>query len=339
MQEHDARLELLLNWLDPYAGKYGIKKETIRVASADASFRRYFRIDAEKAPTLILMDAPPEREPIGPYLKVQALMQSAGLNVPKIYEASAENGFILMSDLGTKTYLDILSEENAATLFEGAIEELVSWQKASQDGVLPNYDEAVLRREINLFPEWYIDRHRHYTMTEKEKGNLERVFSKILENNLSQAKVFVHRDYMPRNLMASDGKLPGVIDFQDALYGPVSYDIASLFRDAFISWPEDFVIDQTIRYWEKARAAGIPVPSDFGAFWRDVEWMGLQRHLKVLGIFARINYRDGKPKYLADTPRFVEYVRRAANRYDELKSLNYLLDRFEEGKSVEATTF
>ncbi len=339
MQEHDARLELLLNWLDPYAGKYGIKKETIRVASADASFRRYFRIDAEKAPTLILMDAPPEREPIGPYLKVQALMQSAGLNVPKIYEASAENGFILMSDLGTKTYLDILSEENAATLFEGAIEELVSWQKASQDGVLPNYDEAVLRREINLFPEWYIDRHRHYTMTEKEKGNLERVFSKILENNLSQAKVFVHRDYMPRNLMASDGKLPGVIDFQDALYGPVSYDIASLFRDAFISWPEDFVIDQTIRYWEKARAAGIPVPSDFGAFWRDVEWMGLQRHLKVLGIFARINYRDGKPKYLADTPRFVEYVRRAANRYDELKSLNYLLDRFEEGKSIEATTF
>ncbi len=339
MQEHDARLELLLNWLDPYAGKYGIKKETIRVASADASFRRYFRIDAEKAPTLILMDAPPEREPIGPYLKVQALMQSAGLNVPKIYEASVENGFILMSDLGTKTYLDILSEENAASLFEGAIEELVFWQKASQDGVLPNYDEAVLRREINLFPEWYIDRHRHYTMTEKEKGNLERVFSKILENNLSQAKVFVHRDYMPRNLMASEGKLPGVIDFQDALYGPVSYDIASLFRDAFISWPEDFVIDQTIRYWEKARAAGIPVPVDFGTFWRDVEWMGLQRHLKVLGIFARINYRDGKPKYLADTPRFVEYVRRTANRYDELKSLNYLLDRFEEGKSVEATTF
>lgn len=339
MQEHDARLELLLEWLTPFTGKYGLKINALRPASADASFRRYFRIDSETGATYILMDAPPEREPIGPYLKVQALMKKAGLNVPELFEISEEKGFILMSDLGTKTYLEILNQENAASLFEGAIEELVSWQKISKEGVLPPYDEAVLRRELNLFPEWYVSCHRHYTMTEKEKKNLEGVFSRIVANNLSQAKVFVHRDYMPRNLMASAGRLPGVIDFQDALYGPVSYDIASLFRDAFISWPEDFVIDQTIRYWEKARAAGIPVPADFGAFWRDVEWMGIQRHLKVLGIFARINYRDGKPKYLADTPRFVEYVRRTANRYDELKSLNYLLDRFEEGKTIEATTF
>ena len=339
MQELDVRLEELLQWLNPFTKKYGLKKETLRAASADASFRRYFRIESETGATYILMDAPPEREPIASYLKVQALMQNAGLNVPVLFEVSEEKGFILMSDLGVKTYLEILNEKNAATLFEGAIDELIAWQKVSKEGVLPYYDEAVLRRELNLFPEWYVKRHRHYAMTEKEKTNLEKVFSRIVANNLSESKVFVHRDYMPRNLMASSGKLPGVIDFQDALYGPVSYDIASLLRDAFISWPEDFVIDQTIRYWEKARAAAIAVPADFGAFWRDVEWMGLQRHLKVLGIFARINYRDGKPKYLADTPRFIEYVRHTANRYDELKSLNYLLDRFEEGKTVEATTF
>ncbi len=339
MLELDARLDQLLQWLNAFTSQYGLKKETLRPASADASFRRYFRIESETGTTYILMDAPPEREPIANYLKVQALMKKAGLNVPELFEVSEKNGFILMSDLGTRTYLEILNKENAATLFEGAIEELVSWQKASKEGILPPYDESVLCRELNLFPEWYVERHRHYTMTEKEKKNLESVFSRIVANNLSQAKVFVHRDYMPRNLMASSGKRPGIIDFQDALFGPVSYDIASLLRDAFISWPEDFVIDQTIRYWEKARAAGIPVPTDFGAFWRDVEWMGIQRHLKVLGIFARIHYRDGKPKYLADTPRFVEYVRRTANRYDELKSLNYLLDRFEEEKTIEATTF
>ena len=155
------------------------------------------------------------------------------------------------------------------------------------------------------------------------------------QNNLNEARVFVHRDFMPRNLMVSD-PMPGVLDFQDALMGPVSYDIASLMRDAFISWGETFVLDTTIRYWDKARKAGIPVPQDFGIFWRDVEWMGMQRHLKVLGIFARINYRDGKPKYLADTPRFIGYVRQCANRYAELKPINWLLDCFEEEKTKEA---
>lgn len=340
MTQCDERLQALEKWLSPFVSHYALKSETLRRASADASFRRYFRIDSTDGKTYILMDAPPPKENIGPYLKVCALMQGATLNVPEIYEKDEALGFILMSDLGVKTYLDVLTEGNASDLFEGAIEELVLWQKATQKDVLPPYDETVLRRELNLFPEWYVARHRVYTMTEKETAQLEKVFSRIVANNLAEARVFVHRDYMPRNLMASENSaLPGVIDFQDALEGPVSYDIASLMRDAFISWPEEFVIDMTIRYWEKARKAGIPVPRDFGAFWRDVEWMGLQRHLKVLGIFARINYRDGKPKYLADTPRFINYVRRTANRYDELKYLNRLLDCFEAEKTVEATTF
>ena len=339
MKNQDARSDALKVWLATFAPEYGLALESLTPASADASYRRYFRIHADSGKTFIVMDAPPDKEAIGPYLKVQSLMHDAGMNVPVIYEKDEAAGFILMSDLGQKTYLDVLNSDNAPSLLDAAVDELIFWQKATRPGVLAPYDETILRRELNLFPEWYIARHRGYTMTEKEKTDLQNLFSRIIIDNLSQETVYVHRDYMPRNLMVSEGNLPGVIDFQDALIGPISYDIASLMRDAFISWPEEFVLDMTIRYWEKARRAGLAVPADFGAFWRHVEWMGLQRHLKVLGIFARINYRDGKPKYLADTPRFIEYVRRTANRYDELKFLNRLLDRFEPEKTAQAVTF
>ena len=339
MKKQDARLGVLRAWLLPMASRYGLALESLAPASTDASFRRYFRLTSDAGTSLIVMDAPPEKEPIASYLKVQSLMHEAGLNVPVIYAKDEAAGFILMSDLGKKTYLDVLNLKNAPALFDAAVDELIAWQKATHPEVLPRYDEATLRRELGLFPDWYIARHRGYTMTEKDKSDLESVFSRIVADNLSQATVYVHRDYMPRNLMVSDGVWPGVIDFQDAVIGPITYDIASLMRDAFISWPEEFVLDMTIRYWEKARKSALPVPDDFGAFWRHVEWMGLQRHLKVLGIFARINYRDGKPKYLADTPRFIEYVRRTANRYDELKVLNRLLDRFEPEKTAQAVTF
>ena len=241
-----------------------------------------------------------------------------------------------------------------------AIDALVRWQSISEPGVLPEYDRATLTRELNLFPEWYIAKHRNKTLDERQSALLKVCFERILQNNLSQAKVFVHRDYMPRNLMVvpeggpgifvhrdymprnlmvvPEGG-PGILDYQDALYGPVSYDIASLLRDAFISWGETFVIDMTIRYWEKARQAGIPVPQDFGVFWKDVEWMGLQRHLKILGIFARLNYRDNKPKYLADTPRFINYVRQTAHRYDELKALLFLVDQIEDSVPQYGYTF
>lgn len=333
----DTRLDLVNQWLTVVGAPYGLVLESLAPASADASFRRYFRVTGQEG-TFIVMDAPPPQESITQYLKVGQLMKNAGLNVPKVYAFDEAQGLILMSDLGTQTYLDVLNEENAARMMDAATDTLVLWQKATVEGVLPAYDRAVLKRELDLFPEWYVKTHRGFEMNEMQSRIINETFEKIMANNLAESRVFVHRDFMPRNLMVSD-PMPGVIDFQDALMGPVSYDIASLMRDAFISWGESFVLDVTIRYWEKARKAGIAVPSDFGEFWRNVEWMGIQRHLKVLGIFARINYRDGKPKYLADTPRFLHYVRETANRYDELKPINWLLDMFEETKSKGAYTF
>ena len=335
--ENDERLNALCRWLEEGAGAFRLDLETLEPASADASFRRYFRVQGEGA-SFIVMDAPPEKEPIESFLKVDALMKEAGLNVPEIFLADAARGFILMSDLGRETYLDVLDEDNAARLMNAATDALVRWQSASRPGVLPEYDKAVMRREIDLFGQWYVGRHRGYTLTDQQSRIIETVYEKILSACLAQPKVFVHRDFMPRNLMFSE-PMPGVLDFQDALYGPVSYDIVSLMRDAFISWGESFELDVTIRYWEKARRAGIPVPQDFGEFWRDVEWMGMQRHLKVLGIFARINYRDGRPKYLQDTPRFLHYVRQTANRYHDLKPINWLLDQFEEQKTQMGLTY
>jgi len=205
---------------------------------------------------------------------------------------------------------------------------LVRWQSATREGVLPPYDAALLRRELMLFPEWYVGRHRGIALSPAEHASLMAVFERIIAANLAQPTVFVHRDYMPRNLMVSTPN-PGVIDFQDAVTGPIAYDVASLFKDAFVSWEEERVLDWTIRYWERARRARLPVAADFAAFWRDVEWMGLQRHLKVLGIFARIRHRDGKPGYVEDTPRFLAYVRPVAERYDELAPLVPLLDRLD----------
>jgi aminoglycoside/choline kinase family phosphotransferase len=336
----DNRLPCVQAWIETLADKYAMRPDSLRPASADASFRRYFRVETQNERSLIVMDAPPTQESIDSFVRVDGLMKDAGLRVPELLEVDKDQGLILMEDLGKQTYLDVLTEENAAKLMDMATTELVKWQLASKPGILPEYNDVVLRRELDLFPEWYVSRHRGFNMTDMQRKIIQKTFDKLVAQNLSQSRVFVHRDFMPRNLMAPVGdQAPGILDFQDALYGPVSYDIASLLRDAFISWGESFVLDVTIRYWEKARRAGLPVPQDFGEFWKDVEWMGMQRHLKVLGIFARINYRDGKPKYLEDTPRFLHYVRQTANRYDELKPINWLLDHFEEVKSKGAYTF
>ena len=317
-------------WLKSLPSRYGLDCQSEEPASADASFRSYYRLKGEGSKTYIVMDAPPAKESVAPFMKVTELFEKAGLNVPHIFEADEKAGFLLLSDLGRQTFLDVLNESNARELLTQATDSLIRWQTSTEEGVLPEYSRELLSRELNLFPEWYIARHRQTELNDRQKSILKICFERILQNNLAQPKVFVHRDFMPRNLMVSDGPLPGILDYQDAVYGPVTYDIASLLRDAFISWNEEFVIDMTIRYWEKARAAGLPVAHDFGQFWKDVEWMGLQRHLKVLGIFARINYRDGKPKYLADTPRFLGYVRQTANRYDELRPLLYLVDEIEQ---------
>ena len=324
------RLEALDAWLRDALGDRAFTREP---ASADASFRRYFRVFSEGR-TWVAMDAPPEREDCRPFVKVAALMRSAGVHVPEIVSQDLEQGFLLLSDLGTRTYLQALDESNAGALMTDATRALVDWQAASREGQLPPYDEALLRRELGLFQDWYIGRHLGVTLESSERESLDAVFRRIVASNLAEPRVFVHRDYMPRNLMVSEPN-PGVLDFQDAVHGPISYDIASLWRDAYLSWEEERVLDGTIRYWEAARKRGLPVPSGFADFWSDVEWMGLQRHLKVLGIFARIHYRDAKPGYLEDTPRFIGYVRHACARYSDLAQLARLLDRLE-GVAVRA---
>jgi N-acetylmuramate 1-kinase len=277
---------------------------------------------------VIVMDAPPDKEDSRAFVAIAAMLRAAGVNAPEVLAHDLENGLLLLTDLGATTYLDALDAHNADRLFDDATEALIRWQQATRPGLLPPYDETLLRRELALFPDWYVARHLQRTLDARQAAVLHDMFDRIVAANLAQAAVFVHRDYMPRNLMISTPN-PGVLDFQDAVVGPIAYDVASLFRDAFVSWDEERVIDWTVRYWDKARRAGLPVPADFGAFWRDVEWMGLQRHLKVLGIFARINYRDGKPHYLADTPRFTAYVRHVVHRYDELKPLARLFDELE----------
>ena len=329
------RLELVEQWL---AGQYPGRVLTLAPASADASFRRYFRVTFDDGATRIVMDAPPEHEDCRPFVKVAGLLDDAGVHVPQVLAQDLDRGLLLLTDLGSTTYLDALDDANADALFRDAIDTLVKWQLASRPGVLPPYDAALLRRELDLFADWYVARHLQLTLRAAQRETLERMFALILQNVLAQPAVFVHRDYMPRNLMVC-ARNPGVLDFQDAVSGPLSYDLASLFRDAFLSWDEERIIDWAVRYWEKAKRAGLPVGADFGAFWRDFEWMGLQRHLKVLGIFARINYRDGKPKYLADTPRFVGYVRQVAARYAALTPLLRLLDELEQQTPQVGYTF
>ncbi|MBA3253995.1 MAG: phosphotransferase [Burkholderiaceae bacterium] len=323
----DARLESLTAWLESLAPRFGLAARSLRPASVDASSRRYFRLDYDGG-TLIAMDAPPAAEDSRPFVRIAALMQSAGINVPEVLVSDLAQGFLLLTDLGDTTYLRALNDGNAAELFGAAIDTLIRWQRCTVEGVLPPYDEALLRRELSLFPDWFIARHLQRKLTVAQSAVLDQMFTCIVAANLAQPKVFVHRDYMPRNLMVSKPN-PGVLDFQDAVVGPIAYDVVSLFRDAFVSWDDERVLEWTRLYFDRARAAGLAVPADFQEFWRDFEWMGVQRHLKVLGIFARIRYRDGKPHYLEDAPRFIGYVRAAAQRYRELAPLARLFDELE----------
>jgi N-acetylmuramate 1-kinase len=318
----DVRRDAAQAWV---AGELRGAPFTLASASADASFRRYWRATLADGRSYIVMDAPPEREDCRPFVRVARMLQDAGVNAPQVLAQDLHQGFLLLTDLGTRTYLEELNENNAAALFADATDALLRWQLATQPGELPPYDEALLRREMNLFPEWYVGRHLKRELSEGQKNSLEQIFQLLVQSALAQPVVYVHRDYMPRNLMVCEPN-PGVLDFQDAVLGPITYDVVCLTRDAFISWEEERVLDWSARYWEKAKRAGLPVAADFAEFWRALEWMGLQRHLKVLGIFARINYRDGKPKYLTDTPRFIHYASSVSKRYRELAPLARLLD-------------
>jgi len=330
------RIEQLTTWLHIL---YPDRPFSLAPASADASFRRYFRVSFADGTSLVAMDAPPEHEDCRPFLHVADLFESAGVHVPHIHAQNLEQGFLLLSDLGSTTYLEILGQENARTLYGAATDALIQIQLASRPDHLPAYDQALLRRELELFPEWYVSKHLGVTLSEKQHAVLEESFRRILANNLAQPSVYVHRDYHSRNLMHVPDNNPGILDFQDAVYGPITYDLASLFKDAYIRREEADIMDWLIRYWEKARKAGLPVREDFGEFYRDYEMMGVQRHLKVLGIFARLYHRDGKAGYLKDMPLVFQYLHSACARYIDLKPLQVLLEELHPQAITEGYSF
>ncbi|HZZ13785.1 MAG TPA: phosphotransferase [Paraburkholderia sp.] len=339
----DRRLDLLKAWLQSHAGRYELHLDSLVPASSDASFRRYFRLagktaEGESHGTLIAVDAPPP-EKCREFVQIAQLLDTAAVHVPRVLEVDFDAGFMLVTDLGSASYLGALTRaqtedapREARTLMRDAFDALIRWQLTSRENVLPAFDEAFLRREMELMPEWFIGRHLGREVDEKTRGLLDRTFALLIASARAQPQVFMLRDFMPRNLMiaaAPNPVNPGVLDFQDAVYGPITYDVASLLRDAFLSWDEEFELDCFVYYWERARKAGLPVDPDFGEFYRQLEWMGLQRHIKVLGLFCRINYRDGKAHYMSDLPRFMGYARKVAERYAPLRPFAKLLDELE----------
>ena len=329
--DDDARRLRFERWLAEIAPEHGLRADTLRPASSDASFRRYLRIDGATT-SFIVMDAPPETEDVRPFVHVAGLIAAAGLHAPAVLEQNPVQGFLLLSDLGERPYLAELQNAVAAAdsatvqrLMRDAIAALVRWQKLVPAAALPPFDEALLRRELDLFPDWCVAREFGVVWTPEQRVQWQAVADLLVASALAQPVVAVHRDFMRRNLMLADPN-PGILDFQDAVRGPISYDVASLLRDAFIGWDEEQEIDWAVRYWEQARKAGLPVPDDFGDFWRRLEWMGLQRHLKVLGIFCRLKHRDAKPRYSEDLPRFFRYVHRVAVRYNGFGPLAKLVE-------------
>ena len=329
MPDQDVRLQHLKVWLDEQLatvfeneGWGAVPPATLTAASSDASFRRYFRWEGEGR-SFVVMDAPPPQENCKPFVDIADFLRTCLINVPKIYAQDLDRGFLLLNDLGNKTFLDVINSSNADELFKDAIEALLAFQQLPMTEPLPSYDVAFLRRELELFPEWYVRAHLGVNFNEQQQAVWQRVSTLLIDSALAQPKVLVHRDFMPRNLMLSIPN-PGVLDFQDAVYGPVTYDITCLFKDAFLSWPEERVRNWLQDYWKLALPLGIPVQRDFEEFLRASDLMGVQRHLKVIGIFARICHRDGKPRYLADVPRFFSYIEAVLARRPELAELGEL---------------
>lgn len=317
--------------------------DAITTASADASFRRYFRVHlplaSQHGSTLIAMDAPPPQEDCAPFVKIAALFAKAGLNVPKVIAQDLSLGFLLLSDLGDVTYLSQLNNESAKALYMDANDALIKLQLASESGVLPNYDAALLTREMQLFPDWYVAKHLNIALDDKQQNVLSHTFELLNQNVLAQGQVYVHRDYHARNLMVTPEQNPGILDFQDAVYGSITYDLVSLYKDAYIEWDEEQIIDWIVRYWQSAKKAGLPVNADFSEFYRDFEYMGAQRHIKILGIFARLSHRDGKHGYIKDMPLVMHYLRKVCARYIELKPMLRLLDVLENKQNQVGYTF
>jgi len=341
----DSRLELLSDWLKSLEGRFALELGSVAVASSDASFRRYFRVATRDSqiPSFIVMDAPPEHEPCQPFIRAATLLSRARVSVPHVLAKDVTRGFLLLTDLGTRTYLSELGRENARDLYGDAVGALLRIQSLRRPAWLPHYDDALLLRELQLFPQWYVQRHIGHTLNAKEQGDLEATFHHLIARNLAEPQVVVHRDYHSRNLMILDDPMehgnPGILDFQDAVFGPQTYDLVSLLRDAYIDWEEEAVLDWVVRYWELARLHGHEVAADFAEFWQNFEWMGLQRHLKVLGIFARLYHRDGKDGYLKELPRVVGYARAVAGRYRVFTPLLRLFDALEGREAAFGYTF
>ena len=339
MPDQDVRLQHLKVWLDEQLailfanqGWGTVPPATLTAASSDASFRRYFRWEGEGR-SFVVMDAPPPQENCKPFVDIAFLLAKSGINVPKIYAEDLDRGFLLLNDLGSKTYLDVIDGENADQLFNDALQALLAFQQLPMVAPLPSYDVALLRRELELFPEWYVKRELGVEFDSIQQQQWQHVSDLLIDSALAQPKVLVHRDYMPRNLMLGEPN-PGVLDFQDAVYGPVTYDVTCLFKDAFLSWPEERVRGWLESYWQQASALNIPVQPDFEDFLRASDLMGVQRHLKVIGIFARICHRDGKPRYLADVPRFFSYIEAVIGRRPELAELQTLLTSLRGGATA-----
>ncbi|KPG78271.1 aminoglycoside phosphotransferase family protein [Pseudomonas sp. RIT-PI-o] len=339
MPDQDVRLQHLKVWLDEQLAKlfaeqgWGtVPPATLTAASSDASFRRYFRWEGDGR-SFVVMDAPPPQENCKPFVDIAFLLAKSGINVPKIYAEDLERGFLLLNDLGNKTYLDVIDGENADALFHDALQALLAFQQLPMVAPLPGYDVALLRRELELFPEWYVKHELGIKFDAAQQQQWQHISELLIDSALAQPKVLVHRDYMPRNLMLSEPN-PGVLDFQDAVYGPVTYDVTCLFKDAFLSWPEERVRGWLESYWQQASALDIPVQTDFEDFLRASDLMGVQRHLKVIGIFARICHRDGKPRYLADVPRFFSYIEAVIARRPELAELQALFSSLHAGATA-----
>ena len=324
----DHRLVALHHWLLSLPAQWKLDSNSLAPASSDASFRRYFRIHTAHPdhPTLIIMDAPPAHENCQPFITVAALLQQAGVHVPEVLAQDLQQGFLLLSDLGNTTYAQAITAASATSLYAQASHALIKIQLASRPDVLPNYTQTLLQQELSLFDTWYLARHHQCTLSTTQQTELQTLYQILLANNLAQPQVYVHRDYHCRNLMVCQHDSPGILDFQDAVVGPITYDLVSLWRDAYIEWPEAQQLDWLARYWQDAKQYDLPVAHDFGDFYRDYEWMGLQRHLKILGIFARLYHRDGKDAYLQYLPRVLRYTRDVAQRYREFKPLLALLD-------------
>lgn len=339
MPDQDVRLQHLKVWLDEQLanlfaqqGWGTVPPATLTAASSDASFRRYFRWEGEGR-SFVVMDAPPPQENCKPFVDIAFFLAKSAINVPKIYAEDLERGFLLLNDLGNQTYLDVINGENADALFDDALQALLAFQQLPMVAPLPSYDVALLRRELELFPEWYVKRELGVEFDAAQQQQWQQISDLLIDSALAQPKVLVHRDYMPRNLMLSEPN-PGVLDFQDAVYGPVTYDVTCLFKDAFLSWPEERVHGWLEKYWQQALALNIPVQADFDDFLRASDLMGVQRHLKVIGIFARICHRDGKPRYLADVPRFFSYIEAVIARRPELAELQALFSSLRAGATA-----